>query len=81
MRLRAEYNANDEFKEIVDIYEILTVRRGKDKCAVDRKSYVCSIHVDALDNHIITEILDEGGTPEFSFSDLDIEDVDGVLDG
>lgn len=79
MRLRAEYNTNDEFHEIVDIYEMLTIKRGKDKCAVDKKSYVCSIHIDCLDNDTITGILDRGGTPEFDFSDLDIEDVDGVM--
>ena len=71
MRLRAEYNANDEYHEIIDIYEILTLRR--------KRSYVCSIHVDNFDNDTITGILDRGGIPEFSFSDLDIEDVDGVL--
>ena len=78
MRLRAEYNATDEFHEIIDIYEILTIRR-KNQCAVEKKSYVTSIHVDNLDNDTVTGILDRGGTPEFSFSDLDIEDVDGVM--
>ena len=78
MRLRAEYNATDEFHEIVDIYEILTIR-GKNQCAVDKKSWVCSIHIDCFDNDTVTGILDRGGTPEFSFSDLDIEDVDGVM--
>ena len=78
MRLRAEYNATDEYQEYIDIYELLTLRR-KGKCGVEKKSWVCTIHVDNLDNNTITDILDRDGTPEFSFSDLQIDDVDGVL--
>ena len=78
MRLRAEYNANDEYHEIIDIYELL-VQNRPGKCGVEKRSYVCSIHVDNLDNDAITGILDRDGTPEFDFSDLDIEDVDGVM--
>lgn len=80
MRLRAEYNANDEYHEIIDIYEILILRKTG-KCGVAKKSYVTSIHVDNFDNDTVTGILDRGGTVEFSFSDLEIEDVDGVMNG
>jgi len=79
MRLRAEYNANDEYHEIIDIYEPLTIRRGMNKCAIEKKSYVCSIHIDSFDNDTVTGILDRDGRAEFDFSDLDIEDIDGVM--
>ena len=74
MLLRAAYNTNDELNEFVDIYYMLVVGRGK-HMGKEKKCLLATIHVDTLDNDRITEILDEGGTPEFDFSDLPVVDI------
>ena len=72
---RAQYSTADDFKEYVDIYRIWESTHGRGDKHVGKKIWVATVHVDDLDNRVVTDILDVGGTPEFEFGATDVVEV------